>query len=505
MPLEKSRGLPVSAIRSRSGWLEISPEATFQAGTSTRSSRSTASGLKGDERKSRSRCSVCSREADPLGLGELHAPPVLESRVVLGAEADPPGLARRGLRRRDVRLELHRVGAGVRDRVDVGVRRAEAAVVRLRHLGDHQGARSAVVEPASHGVSPVRPGQHSTGARVLVDTSPARLRQPAMLAPFPGGARTGTHDPTSLESGRARIPAIVGDGDAAPLRPARPPPADAAGRGPRPRPPCARRGPVLLGLHPRAQTTAGPRCSSGSAPAPRRPVPAARGAVPDAGAAQPGDLRGRAELDATARRLPHDGGLGRLGPHRVKWDLAGEVRGPTRVPPGEEPAQHGSLALAAEALPAGPVPGDHALAVRLGRGILRRKGRDRTRRRRPRSTTPGASGRCSTTSATSSMSCSCATRTSARTSTGRCAGWATSSGLRRASGSRGRGLRGPQRVRRADAHHEHERRERRAAAPGRAGHDRPGHGRRAGAARLSGPAGRERPFDGRVREAEALP
>jgi hypothetical protein len=92
-------------------------------------------------------------EADPLGLGELHAPPVLESRVVLGAEADPPGLARRGLRRRDVRLELHRVGAGVRDRVDVGVRRAEAAVVRLRHLGDHQGARSAVVEPASHGVS----------------------------------------------------------------------------------------------------------------------------------------------------------------------------------------------------------------------------------------------------------------------------------------------------------------------------------------------------------------
>src|SRR5262249_26894615 len=39
---------------------------------------------------------------------------------------------------RDVCLEFHRMRASSRDRVDVRVRRAEAPVVRLRHLPDHE-------------------------------------------------------------------------------------------------------------------------------------------------------------------------------------------------------------------------------------------------------------------------------------------------------------------------------------------------------------------------------
>jgi hypothetical protein len=49
-----------------------------------------------------------------------------------------------------VRLELHGVGAGIRDRVDEGERETEAAVVRQRHLADDQTA--AVTEASERGM-----------------------------------------------------------------------------------------------------------------------------------------------------------------------------------------------------------------------------------------------------------------------------------------------------------------------------------------------------------------
>ena len=72
----------------------------------------------------------------PLGFGELHAAPVVESGLVLRAEPLAPGLRRGALRLGDMGLELDRIRARGGDRIDIGVRRTEAAIVRLRHLTD---------------------------------------------------------------------------------------------------------------------------------------------------------------------------------------------------------------------------------------------------------------------------------------------------------------------------------------------------------------------------------
>src|SRR6185503_18810611 len=57
-------------------------------------------------------------EATPLLLGELHPLPVVVAGRVLAAERDAKGLGGRAFRGGDVRLELHRVGARIRDRID---------------------------------------------------------------------------------------------------------------------------------------------------------------------------------------------------------------------------------------------------------------------------------------------------------------------------------------------------------------------------------------------------
>src|SRR5579883_3362744 len=75
-------------------------------------------------------------EAGPLRLGEFHALPVVVAGGVLVAELDAPGLGGGAFGGGEVGLELDRVGAGGRDGIDEGVGHAEAAIVRLRHLGD---------------------------------------------------------------------------------------------------------------------------------------------------------------------------------------------------------------------------------------------------------------------------------------------------------------------------------------------------------------------------------
>src|SRR5690349_5869519 len=77
-------------------------------------------------------------QAVPLRLREFHAFPVLVPRLVLRAEANPPRLLGRALGVSDVRLELDGIGSGIRNRVDIRVGRAQAAVVRLRDLADDE-------------------------------------------------------------------------------------------------------------------------------------------------------------------------------------------------------------------------------------------------------------------------------------------------------------------------------------------------------------------------------
>ena len=84
------------------------------------------------------RSRACSARPRHSFLGELHPLPVVVARLVLPAELHAERLGRRALGGGDVRLELHGVGAGVRDRVDERVRQAEAAVVRQRDLADDQ-------------------------------------------------------------------------------------------------------------------------------------------------------------------------------------------------------------------------------------------------------------------------------------------------------------------------------------------------------------------------------
>ena len=79
----------------------------------------------------------------PLLLGELHPLPVVVARGVLPAELHAERFGRRALRCSDVRLELHRVGAGRGNGVDERVRQAETAVVRHRHFANHQASAGA--------------------------------------------------------------------------------------------------------------------------------------------------------------------------------------------------------------------------------------------------------------------------------------------------------------------------------------------------------------------------
>ena len=79
-------------------------------------------------------------QAGPLLFGELHAAPVIEARGVLHAELDAPGLGGAGFGGGDVRLKFYGAGSGACGGVDVGVRRAQAAIVRLGDFGDDQAA-----------------------------------------------------------------------------------------------------------------------------------------------------------------------------------------------------------------------------------------------------------------------------------------------------------------------------------------------------------------------------
>ena len=82
------------------------------------------------------------REPLPLGLGELQTLPVVVARCVLGAERDAKRLCGSAFRRRDMCLELHRVGAGASDLVDEGVSVAKTSVVGEPDLADDQTAAS---------------------------------------------------------------------------------------------------------------------------------------------------------------------------------------------------------------------------------------------------------------------------------------------------------------------------------------------------------------------------
>jgi hypothetical protein len=70
-------------------------------------------------------------ETDPLRFGELHAPPVIIARGVLGAEFNPPGLIRGTFGRGNMGLKFNRIGPAIGDSVDVSMRCAEAAVMCL--------------------------------------------------------------------------------------------------------------------------------------------------------------------------------------------------------------------------------------------------------------------------------------------------------------------------------------------------------------------------------------
>ena len=138
MPVDRNTGRPVSRMQSISGTLLNSPDAIFQAQTPTRFSISAASTENGELRNCSPCSSACCFSPIHCDFGELHALPVVVPGGVLEAEFDAPRLGRRAFRGGDVGLKLDGVGAGAGNRVDVGVRRAQAAVVGLGHLGHHQ-------------------------------------------------------------------------------------------------------------------------------------------------------------------------------------------------------------------------------------------------------------------------------------------------------------------------------------------------------------------------------
>src|SRR5690606_17226654 len=91
----------------------------------------------------------------PLRFRELHPLPVVIARFILRAEALTPRLRRRAFCRSDMRLELHGVGTGARDRIDEGMCDAEAAVMRLRDLADDRAGSAdlGIVQPGTgHGL-----------------------------------------------------------------------------------------------------------------------------------------------------------------------------------------------------------------------------------------------------------------------------------------------------------------------------------------------------------------
>ena len=88
-------------------------------------------------------------KAAPLLLGKLHPLPIVEPRLVLPRELDTERLVERRFGRGDMGLELDRVGAGFRGRVDERMRQAERAVMRLRHLGDDEGRFASADRPVT--------------------------------------------------------------------------------------------------------------------------------------------------------------------------------------------------------------------------------------------------------------------------------------------------------------------------------------------------------------------
>ena len=101
--------------------------------------RSTAATENAELRKIRPCARARGRKALPLLRREFHPPPIVEARFVLLREAHSERLVQGRLGRRDMGLELDRVGAGVRRRIDEGMREPKRAVMRLRDLGDNEG------------------------------------------------------------------------------------------------------------------------------------------------------------------------------------------------------------------------------------------------------------------------------------------------------------------------------------------------------------------------------
>src|SRR5918996_730678 len=140
----------------------------------------------------------------PLLLAEFHSLPVLVPRLILEGERRPPGLGGMALGRRDVCLELHRVGARRGDRVDEGVGRSEAPVMGLRHLADHERACSPVQRgsPQSHGSRLVGPSRCATYALRCRAVPPLRIAHVvSTFPPYFGGAGTAAFE-TAAELAR---------------------------------------------------------------------------------------------------------------------------------------------------------------------------------------------------------------------------------------------------------------------------------------------------------------
>ena len=119
-----------------------SPDATFQAGVPIRSSKSTASTENGELEKNQARFFRVVSQSFPLGLGEFHASPVVETSLVLTTELYSPWFVNRAFGIRDVRLEFNRVRTHSSYRVNEGVGRPEASVVGLRHFRDDKARMS---------------------------------------------------------------------------------------------------------------------------------------------------------------------------------------------------------------------------------------------------------------------------------------------------------------------------------------------------------------------------
>ena len=89
----------------------------------------------------------------PLFLGEFHPLPIIVTSGVLEAELDTPAFRRGGFACRQMGLKLDGVGARVGNGVDVCVRHAQAAVMRLRHLPYNEASigRKIGIHKSNHG------------------------------------------------------------------------------------------------------------------------------------------------------------------------------------------------------------------------------------------------------------------------------------------------------------------------------------------------------------------